>query len=91
MATRPDRYQRWACWFCVAVLAGLAALYTLSLAGLLLEGQVTSFGKGSHRLISFARDPYAFFGDLVAHLLLNGFLWYGAYWIWQTHLRGEHR
>jgi hypothetical protein len=87
----PDLLERGANWLCVLVLAGVAAAYSLGLLGTLLEGQISSFGKGSHRLASFTREPYAFFSDLVAHLLMNGTIWYGAYWFWSTNVRGTGR
>lgn len=91
MRSLPDLLESLANWLCVAVIAGVAVTYSLSLASTLLDGQVTSFDKGTHRLISFANQPYAFISNLGAHLMMNGTIWYAAYWIWLTNIRKQGR
>ena len=85
---RPS-YEKLAYWLCVAILAGLAAVYSLSLLAELMGGQISSFGKGARRVLVFGNDPYGFLGALMPHLMLNGFFWYGAYWIWFSHIRSR--
>lgn len=84
-------FERLSYWLCVAVLAGLAAVYSLSLVAMLADGRVASFAKGVHRMIVFGSEPYAFTGALIPHLMLNGFFWYGAYWIWSSHIRSRDK
>ncbi|MFG6432611.1 hypothetical protein [Roseateles sp. LYH14W] len=84
-------YERLAYWFCVVALAAMGGIYSVGLASMLAEGQINSFGKGSHRVIVWATAPYAFISALIPHLMLNGFFWYGAYWVWFSYIRKEDR
>jgi len=84
-------FERLAYWFCVVVLAGLGGIYSVSLASMLAEGRIYSFGKGSPRVFVLATAPYGFIGALIPHLMLNGFFWYGAYWVWFSYIRKKDR
>lgn len=84
----PD--EKLAYWLCVAALAAIAAVYSLGLLAMLVDGQIMSFGKGASRTLVFSNDPFGFVGALIPHLLLNGFFWYGAYWIWFSYIRRQN-
>jgi hypothetical protein len=77
-------------WCCVVIMLGFAGIYTWVLGLSLYEGDITKASKsGARRVFLLSHDPIGFWSEAAFQLLMAGFFWWAAFWIWRARIRAD--
>lgn len=76
-------------WLCIAILGGIASLFSWGLFFNFLEGRVVELSRyGSKREYLLSQDTLGFYVATIPYFLMAGAFWYFAFWVWQNRVRG---
>ncbi len=79
-------------WCCLVIMLGIAGTYTLALGLSLHAGDLTRTSKsGARQVFLLSQDPIGFWSEATFQLLMAGFFWWAAYWIWRARIQADRR
>lgn len=75
---------------CLVIMLGIAGIYTWGLGLALYGGTVTRTSKSGARLVfQLSQNPIGFWSEATIQLLMAGFFWWAAYWIWRARIQAD--
>ena len=77
-------------WCCVAILMFFGAVSCWGIFDAVILGRVESVSKSGGGIVyALAQDPAGFWSALAVYLLIAGFFWFAAFWVWRIRIRNE--